>query len=131
MIKFFFVQSLLTFLIFMIWILTGNFSGGEIGMTPLTVIITVTIQFVLAVVVLLSFKTLTRKVSPFILLISYLFIYEVCFFIFTGNLAIANIFNKGFSGAIYRGYSFSSLISGVITFIIIIFTKNKVWQIKS
>lgn len=114
MILYFFIQSFLTIVIFMAWIMLGNFSGGEVGMTPLTVLITISIQFVIGSV----FYVLVRKrisVNPMLILLSYIILYEIIFFFFTGDFALSNITNEGFSGAIYRGYSFSSLISGLIT----------------
>ena len=98
----------------MAWIMLGNFSGGEVGMTPLTVLITISIQFVIGSVIYM----LVRKrisVNPLLILLSYIILYEIIFFFFTGDFALSNIANEGFSGAIYRGYSFSSLISGLIT----------------
>ncbi len=122
MILYFFIQSFLTILIFMAWIMLGKFSGGEVGMTPLTVLITISIQFVLASIVYLAIKKV-YKLNPLILIIFYMILYEIIFYIFTGNFALSNIFNEAFSGAIYRGYSFSSIIAGFITLILLYFLK--------
>jgi len=122
MILYFFIQSLLTILVFMAWIMLGEFSGGEVGMTPLTVLITISIQFVLASITYLAIKKIS-KLNPLIILIFYMMLYEIIFYIFTGNFALANIFNEAFSGAIYRGYSFSSIITGFITLILLYFFK--------
>lgn len=114
MILYFFIQSLLTILVFMAWIMLGKFSGGEVGMTPLTVLITISIQFVLA-----STIKKIRKLNPLIVLVFYTILYEIIFYIFTGNFALGNIFNEAFSGTIYRGYSFSSIIAGFTTLILL------------
>lgn len=122
MILYFFIQSLLTILVFMAWIMLGNFSGGEVGMTPLTVLITISIQFVLgSLIYLLIKKRLT--LNPLLMLIFYIVLYEIIFYFFTGDSALRNINNEGFSGAIYRGYSFSSLIAGIITLTLLYFIK--------
>jgi hypothetical protein len=108
----------------MAWIMLGNFSGGEVGMTPLTVFITISIQFALGSVIYLLTRRKIR-INSLLLLLIYTLLYEIVFFFFTGNFALANISNEGFSGAIYRGYSISSLLSGLITMLLYYLIKIK------
>jgi hypothetical protein len=100
----------------------GNFSGGEVGMTPLTVLITISIQFVLGSLIYLLIKK-RATLNPLLILVFYIVLYEIIFYFFTGDSALGNITNEGFSGAIYRGYSFSSLIAGIITLTLLYFIK--------
>ncbi|PWK20033.1 hypothetical protein [Xanthomarina spongicola] len=121
MIKYFFVQSVLTLVIFFLWITIGDFSDGEVGMTPLNVLIAVALQFVIGSILFILLNK-RIKINYYVALLLYLILYEVVFSVFTGSLAIPYLFDEGFSGAIYRGYFFSSIIAGVFTtFIIYLF----------
>lgn len=127
MILYFLIQSLLTFVIFMTWITLGTFSGGEVGMTPLTVLITITIQFTLGSLIYIYIKKRTTS-NLLLTLFFYMVLYEIIFYFFTGNFALSNITNEGFSGAIYRAYSFSSLIAGIILFTFLYFIKIRKYK---
>ena len=75
MMLYFFIQSFLTIVIFMAWIVLGNFSGGEVGMTPLTVLITVLIQFVLGSVIYMLIRK-RINVNPLLTILCYIILYN-------------------------------------------------------
>ncbi len=117
MIRYFIVHAFLTIVVFFIYISKSNFSGGEIGMTPIAVIITILIQFTIGVV----FNFIVNKIIPwlnnYIRIIIYVLLFEVCFFAFTGELSLYHSIKYGFE-RIYLGYTVSPLIAGFFVIVI-------------
>ncbi len=113
MIAFFFIQSFLTLIIFMILLLNSDYSGGYTGMTPLTVLFAISIQLFISIIIYLLFRNSLKKINKILFLIIHIFIYQFTFLIFSYNMPILNIFEDGFTGFINRCYSFSSILSGI------------------
>jgi hypothetical protein len=118
MIKYFLIQSLLTITFFFLWILVGSFSDGDVGMTPYNVLIVVSLQFAIGTALYLLIGK-RSNVNRYLTIILYVALYEVVFYLFSGSSALFNMFNDGFSGAIYRGYFLSSIFAGCITLLLI------------
>lgn len=126
MLKFFLLQVILNLTAFVIWVSQTDFSGGEVGMTPYLVLTVGLIQLGLgsALYILTNLKT---KVNPLIAFLLLLLLYELIFYLFTGNFSLKNAFDQGTEGLIYKGYSFCSLITGfpIFTFILICTIRNR------
>jgi hypothetical protein len=112
-----FFKSVLTFIMFMIIILSSDYSGGEIGMTPLAVLIAIGIQLSISSVLFLLFNKFIKNVNNSIFLIFHILVYEFAFLFFTNNIPLMNISETGFTGYINRCYSLSSICSGIIIII--------------
>lgn len=114
MIIWFVLQGVLTISIFMVYIANSGYGGGEVGMAPLAVMLAVIIQFVLSIVLFYVFrKYLTNRKCTFFFLFG-MFLYELAYVFFAGGMPIFGIFEKGLIGDLNRGYSLSSIISGMI-----------------
>ena len=62
----YFLTSVLSNIIFVIYLKTTNYSGGEIGMAPLITMLNAIITFAISLVVLICLRIFSIKVSIFI-----------------------------------------------------------------
>lgn len=128
MIIWFLLQSFLTFISFIILIAFSGYSGGDVGMTPLAVLLAVSIQFISSNVLCFATKNLVKTGQNYIFFIIGMILYELSFAIFSQGIPLLNIFTFGFEGFIDRCYTFSSIISGVcitIVFLLLRLKKSK------
>lgn len=124
MIVYFLFQSIISIIIFMIFLLIGNYGDGYIGMAPLSMLIAVCIQFVVSTVIYYSIKNFIKSQNNYIFIIIHMIMFELSFLIFTYSSPIVNIFEEDFKGFVSRCESFSSLISGAIVLIIYFIKRN-------
>jgi hypothetical protein len=101
----------------MIFILNGGYSGGNVGMTPLTVLLVTSLQFFISCTLYLAVKKYFHWNGSWLFILVGVVLYELLFLLITNMLPILNLFEKDFTGFIYRSYSFSSLISAIIVLI--------------
>ncbi|MES2812284.1 MAG: hypothetical protein V4670_07430 [Bacteroidota bacterium] len=121
MIKYFLFQSLLTLVLYVVFLTNSGIPGGVAGMTPFLVAILVLIQFVSGTVLFLIFKKyLISYRNKLLSVCFYTLLYEICAFIFYGEIIISKIFEPNYEGQLNRYYSFSSILSGIIIFIIVL-----------
>lgn len=107
------LQSIITIIVFMIFILNGGYSGGNVGMTPLTVLFVSSLQFLVSCALYLTVKKNFHWNINWIFILLGVVFYELLFLLITNTVPILNIFEKDFTGFIYRAYSFSSVISAM------------------
>lgn len=113
MVIWFIFQSTLTIIIFLIYIINSSYSGGEIGMTPLAVILALFIQFLLSLVFLLVLKKhLTGRTRSLFFLINAV-LYQLSYLFFSDNLPILGLSEIGLLGFLNKGYSLCSIFSTV------------------
>lgn len=124
MIIWFFFQSILSIIIFMIFVLTGKYGDGYIGMAPLSVLLAIVIQLIISIVLYYSVRSFINKKYKYLFLLLHLIIFELSFLFFTNSIPIINIFEEDFKGFISRCQTFSSLISGVIVLIVFLSKKR-------
>lgn len=62
----YFLTSVLSNIIFVIYLKTTNYSGGEIGMAPFITMLNVSITFAISLVILICLRIFRVKVSIFI-----------------------------------------------------------------
>lgn len=128
MIIWFLLQSLLTFISFIILIASNDYSGGDVGMTPLAVLLAASIQFISLIAIYFATRNLVKSSQNYIFFIIGMILYELSFAIFSQGIPLLNIFKFGFEGFIDRCYTFSSIISGVcitIVFLLLRLKKSK------
>lgn len=114
MIIWFILQGIVTIIISIIYIANGNYTDGEKAMAPMTVMIAIAIQFLISIgFFYLLKKRLIGKKRLFFFMFN-MAIYELSFLFFSNSIPILDIFRSGLIGFLNRGYSLSSLISGVI-----------------
>jgi hypothetical protein len=65
----FFLASLLSNVIFIMYLKTTTYSGGEIGMAPFLTILNATITFVISIIVLVILKFLKIYLSTYVALV--------------------------------------------------------------
>lgn len=121
MIFWFLLQCLLTFIAFIVLIASGDYPGGDVGMTPLAVLLGVLIQFISSIAIYFSTRHLIKTEQHYIYIILSMILYELSFTIFSESVPFLNILNSGFEGYISRCYSGSSIISGVFMIIVFLF----------
>lgn len=124
MVIWFFFQSILSIIIFMILLLTSKYGGGYIGMSPLAVLLAIVIQLLISILIYYSVRNFINKKNKHLFLLLHLIIFELSFLFFTNSMPIINIFEEDFKGFLSKCQSFSSLISGVIVFIIFLYKKR-------
>lgn len=114
MIMWSFIQCILTFVLFSIYVASSNYSGGEVGMTPLSVTLASLIQ--LAIIICFSYfvRNYFAGNRLIFLFIINMIVYQLAFMFFSGDPPITGIFERGLIGFLNIGYSLSSLISGLI-----------------
>ncbi|MCT1531520.1 hypothetical protein M3B46_10980 [Sphingobacterium daejeonense] len=119
------LQSFLTFLSFIILIASSDYPGGAVGMTPLAVLLAVSIQFIGSIALYFATKNLVKAEQNYVFFIIGMILYELSFAIFSDSIPIMDIFTFGFEGFISRCYSFSSIISGLCITIVFFLLKLK------
>lgn len=108
------LQSVITIIVFMIFILSGGYSGGNVGMTPLTVLLVSSLQFLVSSALYLTVsKNFRWNIDWAFILLGVVF-YELLFLLITDTAPILDLFEKNSTGFIYRAYSFSSMISAIV-----------------
>ncbi len=117
MVLWFLLQSILTITVFMIFILNGGYSGGNVGMTPLTVLLVTSLQFFISCALYLSVKKYFRWNANWVFILLGVVFYELLFLLISNTVPILNLFEKDFTGFIYRAYSFSSMMSAIMVLI--------------
>src|SRR5690606_12906551 len=125
MVIWFLLQSFLTFISFIILIASSGYSGGDVGMTPLAVLLAVSIQFISSIALYFATKNLVKAGQNYIFFIIGMILYELSFAIFSQGIPILNIFTFGFEGFIDRCYTFSSIISGVCITVVFLLLRLK------
>src|SRR5690554_5096550 len=108
----------------MIFVLTGKYGDGYIGMAPLSVLLAIVIQLIISIVLYYSVRSFINKKYKYLFLLLHLIIFELSFLFFTNSIPIINIFEEDFKGFISRCQTFSSLISGVIVLIVFLSKKR-------
>ncbi len=66
MVIWFLLQSLLTFISFIILIAFSDYSGGDVGMTPLAVLLAVSIQFTSSIALYFATRNLVKSSQNYI-----------------------------------------------------------------
>lgn len=128
MIIWFLLQSVLTNVFFMTYVTMSDYSGGEVGLTPLTVMLASLIQFLFSLVFLHFLKKYLRSNKRVTFFIFNMLLYELSFLFFLPNIPLINISEGGFVGFLSKGYSFSSILSGalvIVSFYIFQISKSK------
>lgn len=117
MISWFILQGILTIGIFIVYISNSGRSGGEVGMTPLAVLLAVFIQilFSIALFFLLKKHVGNKRIVFFIL---NMLLYELAYLFFSDSVPVLKIAESGLTGFLNKGYSLSSVLSGVLTIIV-------------
>ena len=114
MIIYFLFQSVISIIIFMIFLLMGNYGDGYIGMAPLSMLFAVCIQFVVSTILYYIIRNFIKSQAYYLFIIIHMVIFELSFLVFTYSSPIANIFEEDFRGFVSRCEFFSSLMSGLI-----------------
>ncbi|NQX40642.1 hypothetical protein SAMN05421820_10446 [Pedobacter steynii] len=129
MVIWFILQGILTISLFMTYIANSGYSGGEVGMAPSAVILAVFIQFLPSVIVFYILKRYLTGQRRVLFLIINMFLYELAYLFFTDRIPILHFSEKGLLGFLNRGYSLSSILSGIIimvAFLIVSLRKSKI-----
>lgn len=129
MIIWFVFQSILTVIFFMIFIINSDYSGGYIGMTPLTVFLALVLQFLIATILYFSSRKHINKNMNYLFFIFNMIIYQLSYLPFVRTIPITKFFEGEFTGFIFRSYSLSSFFSTIVIIFIFQITnyfKNKV-----
>lgn len=117
MISWFILQSILTIGIFIVYVSNSGRSGGEIGMTPLAVMLAVFIQFLFSTALFFLLRKYVRESKRIAFFILNMLLYELAYLFFSDNLPVFKISQGGLIGFLNKGYSLSSVLSGVFTII--------------
>lgn len=125
MIIWFLLQSLLTFISFIVLVRFGNYSGGAVGMTPLAVLLALSIQFISSIILYFALRKRVKTHQNYFFFIANMILYELSFVAFSQGMPVMNIFKSGFEGFIDRCYTFSSIISGICMIIAFLLLKLK------
>lgn len=91
--------------------MSGDYSGGQIGITPLAVMLAVSIQFVFSVALLYLLKRYVTGYKRIFFFIVNIILYELCFLFFADSPPILKISEPGFIGFLNKGYFLSSAVS--------------------
>ena len=102
----------------MVFIINSNYSGGYIGMTPLTVLLALGLQFLISTILYFSIRKYVSKNMNYLFFIFNVIIYELSYLPFARTIPITKFFEKEFTGFIFRSYSLSSFFSTIIIIII-------------
>ncbi|WP_316793737.1 hypothetical protein [Pedobacter frigoris] len=129
MIIWFLLQSILTIGIFISYVTMSDYSGGEVGMTPLTVMLASLIQFLFSIVFFHFLKKYLRDNRRIIFFIFSMLLYELSFLFFSPNFPLMNMSEAGLIGFLNKGYSMSSILSGLL--IMVAFYSFQVLKSKS
>lgn len=124
MIIWFIFQSILTVIFFMIFIINSGYSGGYIGMTPLTMLFALSLQFVISTVLYFSIKKYIGKNMNYLFFIFNIMIYQLSYLLFSRTIPITKFFEEEFTGFIFRSYSLSSFFSTIVI-IFIFYLKSR------
>jgi hypothetical protein len=109
-----FIQCILTFVLFCVYVSNSSYSGGEVGMTPLSVALASIIQLVISVCCAYLVSKYFTNNSPYLLFLSNMIIYQFAFTIFSMKIPLFGIFEGGVLGFLNKGYTFSSMVSCLI-----------------
>lgn len=107
----FFVESILTFIIFYLWVFNSEYSGGNIGMAPFLMFITLIIQIIISVIIYFTMSNIIK--GSHIFFIINIIIYAIVLYFFDTN-GFQHIFKNDLSGFLTR----SSLLSHTFVSII-------------
>lgn len=113
MIIWFLLQCIATIFISIVYIAHGNYADGEKAMAPLAVMLAVFIQFLISIVIFYLLKKNFRGNKRIAFFIFNMVIYELSFLFFSNSIPILDIFKSGLVGFLNRGYSLSSVFSGI------------------
>lgn len=125
MIIWFLLQSLLTLISFIILIASSDYSGGYVGMTPLTVLLAVSIQFVSSIVLYFAIRNLIKANRNYVFFILNMILYELSYVVFSEGAPVLDFFNSGFEGFINRSYTLSSLMASACVMIVFLLFRQK------
>jgi len=114
MIIWFLLQSVLTVGVFITYVTMSDYSGGEVGMTPLTVMLASLIQFLFSLVFLHFLKKYLRGNNRIAFFVFNMLLYELSFLFFLPSIPLINMSEEGFIGFLNKGYSLSSIFSGTL-----------------
>lgn len=110
------IHCIITLILNAIWIYSSSYPGGDVGMIPFqTAIIVFVLLIISSALVFLNNKFF--QYDFIVILFVHLVIFELIFLYFEGKIPILNIFKDGLDGFIAKGYSFSSIIAGIIVII--------------
>lgn len=114
MLLYYFYQSILAVVIYILWILIAPVPDHIGAATPIMVVVMSAAQFVLGTLLLFMLKPENRK-KPFLALgiytLCYLLVYAGLF-----NRLIVNISADSYLGIIHRGYALSGILAGVLCY---------------
>ena len=120
------IYPVLTLALFFVWMSMTTLPGGEIGMAPFLVGLILLVAFAIEIFLVLIFKkALNLFRNKIIALIIGFFIYEIVAYFMTGEVAILNAFNRPFRENEDVGFSFSSIISLILIFGLILIKRKK------
>ena len=124
MIVYFLFQSVLSLVLFMIYLFMGNYGDGYIGMAPLSMMLGLGIQILISTLLYYLVRNFVKLQKKYFFIIMHMIIFELSFLFFSYSSPISSIFEEGFKGFISRAESFSSLFSG-LCILIIYFLQNR------
>lgn len=125
MIIWFFLQSLLTFISFILLIVFGNYSDGAVGMTPLALLLALAIQLISSFILYFGTRKFVNADRNYIFFIANMILYELSFIVFSEAAPVMDIFKSGFEGFMSRCYTFSSVISGACIIVVFLLSRLK------
>ncbi len=126
MIAWFILQGVFTISIFTLYVANSGYSGGEVGMAPTAVIFAVFIQLLFSVAFFLLLKKFLTGSKRMVFFIFNMLFYELAYLFFSNNMPILKISETGLIGFFNKGYSLSSVLSGL--FIMIVFFVVNLWR---
>ncbi len=126
MIKYLFLQTILTAIFFIVWIESTTLSGGDVGMMPMLMGMFLLIHLGIGLTFSIIFRRHHKSVnSRLVGMLIYLAVYQF------GPLAIGDkpmfweIFENGYSGETSRAFALTSLVAGVLMLIVIELRERK------
>ncbi len=124
MIPIFLLHGVLTVLSFIVMLSYSDLPGGEVGMTPLLVMILVLAQFIIGVI---GYRILRKKVSDknqkIYFLVAYSFIYWILLYFILKDFNFYETSLDSIKGGLYRRYYLTNLISTICVLCILNLTK--------
>ncbi len=122
MLLYYFYQSVLAVVIYILWIMISPVPYHEGAVTPFYVVVMTSVQFVIGTLFYFMVKPVNRK-KPLpmlsIYLLWYLLVYAGLF-----NKLIVNITSAANLGIIHRGYVASAIIAAIITYLYYQYNSN-------
>ncbi len=115
----YFLTSVLSNIIFVIYLKTTNYSGGEIGMAPFITMLNVSITFAISLVILICLRIFRVKVSIFI---------SLAIFSLVSTSVLFTYFKikpfEGYLSDVYLMALLSVIVASLLTCLIFLIKKN-------